>query len=371
MSRIKILTVFGTRPEAIKLAPVIEKLRADSQFHVLVAVTAQHREMLDQVLETFGIVPDYDLNIMIDRQDLFDVTAKSLSGLKGILEKEKFTLLLVQGDTTTTFAAALAAFYMRVPIAHVEAGLRTFDKYHPFPEEMNRQLTSLLSDLCFAPTEVARQNLLAEGIKPENIFVTGNTVIDALLSITRKDYNFSHPILRSVDFDSRRVVVVTAHRRENWGEPLRNICSAISQIIDLQSDIEIVFSVHRNPSVRETVREILDEKERVHLLEPLGYEEFVHLMDRSYLILTDSGGIQEEGPALGKPVLVMRELTERPEAIEVGTARLVGTDPRTIVEAASQLLDDPEAHRRMSEATNPYGDGKASDRIVAILRERL
>lgn len=371
MSRTKILTVFGTRPEAIKLTPVIGKLGADSQFQVLVAVTAQHRQMLDQVLETFGLVPDYDLNIMVDRQDLFDITLKSLSGLKGVLEKEKPGLLMVQGDTTTTLAAALSAFYMKIPIAHVEAGLRTFDKYHPFPEEMNRQLTSLLSDLCFAPTEVARQNLLAEGIKPENIFVTGNTVIDALLSIARKDYNFSHPVLRSVDFDSRRVVVVTAHRRENWGEPLKNICSAISQIIDLQSDIEIVFSVHRNPSVRETVREILDEKERVHLLELLGYEEFVHLMDRSYLILTDSGGIQEEAPALGKPVLVLRQITERPEAIEAGTARLVGTDARSIVEATHQLLNEPGVYNRMARAANPYGDGKASDRIVAILRERL
>lgn len=371
MSRTKILTVFGTRPEAIKLAPVIGKLGADSQFQVLVAVTAQHRQMLDQVLETFGLVPDYDLNIMVDRQDLFDITLKSLSGLKGVLEKEKPGLLMVQGDTTTTLAAALSAFYMKIPIAHVEAGLRTFDKYHPFPEEMNRQLTSLLSDLCFAPTEVARQNLLAEGIKPENIFVTGNTVIDALLSIARKDYNFSHPVLRSVDFDSRRVVVVTAHRRENWGEPLKNICSAISQIVDLQSDIEIVFSVHRNPSVRETVREILDEKERVHLLEPLGYEEFVHLMDGSHLILTDSGGIQEEAPALGKPVLVLRQITERPEAIEAGTARLVGTDARSIVEATHQLLNEPGVYNRMARAANPYGDGKASDRIVAILRERL
>jgi UDP-N-acetylglucosamine 2-epimerase (non-hydrolysing) len=371
MSRTKIITVFGTRPEAIKLAPVIEKLRKERQFEVVVVVTAQHREMLDGVLQLFDITPNYDLNIMVERQNLFDITLKSLSGLQEILEKEKPDLLIVQGDTTTTLAAALSAFYMKIPIAHVEAGLRTFDKYGPFPEEMNRQLTSLLSDICFAPTEVARQNLLAEGIKPENIFVTGNTVIDALLGIAGRACTFSDAVLKTVDFDSRRIILVTAHRRENWGAPLKCICSAISQIIDQESDTEVVFSVHRNPQVRETVKGMLDGKERVHLVEPLGYEEFVHAMDRSYLILTDSGGIQEEAPALGKPVLVLRQITERPEAIEAGTARLVGTDTKRIVQATLELLNDSALYGRMAKAANPYGDGRASDRIVAILRERL
>jgi UDP-N-acetylglucosamine 2-epimerase (non-hydrolysing) len=367
----KIITVFGTRPEAIKLAPVIEKLRQEGQFEVVVVVTAQHREMLDGVLQLFDITPHYDLNIMVERQNLFDVTVKSLSGLRDVLGKEKPSLLIVQGDTTTTLSAALSAFYLKIPIAHVEAGLRTFDKYHPFPEEMNRQLTSLLADFCFAPTEIARGNLQAEGVRDENIFVTGNTVIDALLSVAKKARPFTNPVLKTIDFDSNRIILVTAHRRENWGEPLRCICTAISRIVDQERNTEVIFSVHRNPLVRQTVSDALNAKERVHLVDPLSYEEFVRVMEKSYLILTDSGGIQEEAPALRKPVLVMREITERPEAIEAGTARLVGTDTDKIVAETCRLLDDSSAYASMANAVNPYGDGKASDRIVAALEKVL
>lgn len=372
MNNLKILTVFGTRPEAIKLAPVIKELEKYSEeVRSAVAVTAQHREMLDQVLDLFDIRPDYDLDIMRPRQSLFDVTTRTLQGLRSVLEAEKPDILLVQGDTTTTFVAALAAFYLKICVGHVEAGLRTFDKYRPFPEEKNRELTSVLADFHFAPTQKARENLLNAGVSGENIFVTGNTVVDALLATVRRSYEFKEPILKDIDFDSKRVILVTAHRRESWGEPLENICRALQEVVLIGRDIEIIFSVHLNPRVRETVKAVLGEADRVHLIDPLDYQPFVHLMDRCYFILTDSGGIQEEAPSLGKPVLVMREVTERPEGIEAGTVKLVGTGEKAIVKAAEELLYDPGAYKRMAKAVNPYGDGHASERIVEALLSKI
>lgn len=363
----KIITVFGTRPEAIKLAPVINKLEDSNLFEAVIVVTAQHREMLDQVLKLFQIAPHYDLDIMEEKQELFDITIKSIKGLKSILQKEKPDLLLVQGDTTTTLSAALSAFYLKTPIGHIEAGLRTFKKYQPFPEEMNRQLTSLLSDLCFAPTEVSRDNLLAEGVKDENIFVTGNTVIDALLATVRDDYIFTHPVLSKIDFDSRRIVLVTIHRRESWGEPLKRICHAIKRIVADVKDIEVIFSLHPNPLVKEEAKQILGGKKRVYLLEALDYESFANLLNKCYLILTDSGGIQEEAPTLGKPVLVLREVTERPEAIEAGTAKLAGIEEENIVKLSLELLTNSASYGKMARASNPYGDGKAAERIIEVL----
>ncbi|MDI6892693.1 MAG: UDP-N-acetylglucosamine 2-epimerase (non-hydrolyzing) [Actinomycetota bacterium] len=391
---LKVMTVFGTRPEAIKLAPVIKELeKHPDRIQSVVVVTAQHREMLDQVLGLFGITPDYDLDIMRADQSLFDVVLRAIDGLKPVLEKERPDILLVQGDTTTTFAAALAAFYLKIPIGHVEAGLRTFDKHRPFPEEMNRRLTSSLADLHFAPTTRARENLLKEGVPREKVHVTGNTVIDALLAPPlaglKEDYGFDDPVLKSVDFDSRKVILVTAHRRESWctptfrqaqgprakvegsevegGKPLENICRAIRDLISGNEDVEVVFSVHLNPRVREVVGRILGDERRVHLLDPLDYEPFVQLMKRCYLILTDSGGIQEEAPSLGKPVLVMREVTERPEGLEAGTVKLVGTDAQRILEETNLLLKDSNEYNKMAKAVNPYGDGRASERIVEII----
>ena len=371
MNIIKIITIFGTRPEAIKLAPVIRELKRNTKDFVChVVVTAQHRQMLDQVLDLFGIVPDYDLDIMTDDQSLFDVTANALKGLESILRREQPSVVLVQGDTTTSFVAALAAFYLDIPVAHVEAGLRTYDKHNPFPEEINRRLTSHIADLHFAPTERARDNLLREGIPPEGIFVTGNTVIDALLSVVDDDYEFEQPVLRGLDFSARKVIVVTAHRRESFGEPMRCIFSALRHLVACEPDIEIVYPVHLNPNVRRAAKEILQGVERVHLIEPLPYKPFVQLLNRCYLILTDSGGIQEEAPSLGKPVLVMREATERPEAIEAGVAKLVGTDRHRILREVAVLLDDPLAYEQMARPANPFGDGRASERIVKALRQR-
>ncbi len=370
--RRKIALVLGTRPDAIKLAPVCKELCRDlDRWQPLIIATAQHREMLDQVLETFGITPDYDLDAMMPIQSPFEVTARVLNGLRPILTGEKPDLVLVQGDTTTAFAAALAAFYLRIPIGHIEAGLRTFDKYQPFPEEKNRQLISVLADLHFAPTEQARQNLLHEGICPDNIYVTGNTVIDALLEIARRDSGQAIAGLEGVCWDTSRVILVTAHRRENWGEPIRRICRAIREIVATVPDVHIVFSVHPNPSVKHLVEEELDGTPNVSLLPPLAYEPFVQLMKRSYLILTDSGGIQEEAPSLGKPVLVLRNVTERPEGVEAGTLRVVGTDRRQIVEQSLSLLTDRKAYDQMTRLANPYGDGLASQRIVAIIQQRF
>jgi UDP-N-acetylglucosamine 2-epimerase (non-hydrolysing) len=365
-----ILTIFGTRPEAIKLAPVIHQLQVDPEhFHCVVAVTAQHREMLDQVLSLFHIAPDFDLDIMQANQSLFDVTTRALAGLQPILERVRPDFVLVQGDTTTAFVAALAAYYLKIPIGHVEAGLRTHDKYQPFPEEINRRLISALADLNFAPTEQARQNLLQEGIPDARIFVTGNTVIDALLATARESHVFTDPPLSQMDFQARRVILVTAHRRENFGEPIANICAAIRRIAEAAPDVEIIFSVHRNPNVRGVVNQMLGDLPRVHLIEPLDYAPFVHLMARCTLILTDSGGVQEEAPSLGKPVLVLRNVTERPEGVLAGTLRMVGANTEKIVQAAVQLLTNDQAYAAMARASNPYGDGKASLRIASLLRE--
>jgi len=363
----KILTIFGTRPEAIKLAPVIKELeRRNDVFVSKVCVTAQHREMLDPFLQLFGINPDWDLNIMQPNQSLFDVTAKALVKLKEVLEKEKPDLVLVQGDTTTTFTAALAAYYLKIKVGHVEAGLRTLDKYNPFPEELNRRLVGHIADLHFAPTKRAKENLLSEGIPESSIFVTGNTVVDALFMIlartTSEDY-----LPKALSQPDRKLILVTAHRRESFGEGIANICLALKEIVKRVPDVEIVYPVHLNPNVREPVYRMLGGVERVHLIEPLDYIPFVHLMKASYLILTDSGGIQEEAPSLGKPVLVLRNTTERPEAVEAGAAKLVGTDPQRIVVETLRLLQDPSEYSKMANVPNPFGDGRAALRIADIL----
>ncbi|MBP5199604.1 MAG: UDP-N-acetylglucosamine 2-epimerase (non-hydrolyzing) [Schwartzia sp.] len=367
--KLKIMTVFGTRPEAIKMAPVVMEMRKRaSDITSVVAVTAQHREMLDQVLRLFRIVPDYDLDIMAEGQTLFDITARALKGLDEVLTKEEPDLVLVHGDTTTTFAGALAAYYHQIAVGHVEAGLRTYNKYSPFPEEMNRHLTGAIADLHFAPTAVSAKNLRGEHVPEKDIFVTGNTVIDALHHTVRDEFGFTDDRLSGIDYANRRVVLVTTHRRENLGEPMRHVYKALTRLVEEFSDIEVIFPVHRNPKVREVVNEELGGKPRVHLIEPLDYEPFANLMHRSTLILTDSGGVQEEAPALGKPVLVLRDTTERPEAVTAGTVLLVGTDQERVYSEAKRLLSDPAAYARMAEARSPYGDGKAASRIVdAIL----
>ena len=368
MKRLKVMTIFGTRPEAIKMAPVVLELQKYSdRIQPIVTVTAQHREMLDQVLQLFRIQPDYDLDIMSPSQTLFDITNRALTGLDGVLAQAKPDLVLVHGDTTTTFVGALAAFYHQIPVGHVEAGLRTGDKYSPYPEEMNRKLAGVLTDLHFAPTATARQNLLKENVEAGSVFVTGNTVIDALLATVKPEFRFADELPTALDFSGRRVILVTTHRRENLGEPMRHVYQALKRIVTEFSDVEVVFPVHRNPKVREVVESVLGHLPRVHLTDPLDYEPFVNLMARSTLILTDSGGIQEEAPSLGKPVLVLRDTTERPEAIGAGTVRLIGTAEETVYVQTKALLSDPEQYRAMSEATNPYGDGKASHRIVQTI----
>lgn len=351
------------------MAPVVLEMAARSEDIVpIVAVTAQHREMLDQVLRLFRIVPDYDLDIMSEGQTLFDITSRALKGLDEVLTKETPDLVLVHGDTTTTFAGALAAYYHQTAVGHVEAGLRTYNKYSPFPEEMNRHLTGAIADLHFAPTATSAQNLRGEHVPEKDIFVTGNTVIDALHHTVREEFGFADDRLSSIDYENRRVVLVTTHRRENLGEPMRHVYKALTRLVKEFADIEVVFPVHRNPKVREVVNEELGGMERVHLIEPLDYEPFANLMHRSTLILTDSGGVQEEAPALGKPVLVLRDTTERPEAVTAGTVLLVGTDQERVYSEARRLLSDPAAYARMAEARSPYGDGKAAGRIVdAIL----
>jgi UDP-N-acetylglucosamine 2-epimerase (non-hydrolysing) len=362
------MTIFGTRPDAVKMAPVVHELeRFPDKVKLVIAVTGQHRELLHQVLDVFRIKPQYDLDIMRRKQSLAEITTRSLEGLERILQEERPDIVLVQGDTTTTFVASLAAFYSKIAVGHVEAGLRTDNKYDPFPEEINRRLTTVLADLHFAPTPAARKNLLASGIPAGRIFVTGNTVIDALLSVAERPWTFDDPVLANIGSDGRRMILVTAHRRENWGEPMRQICGAISSIVDAVADTEVVFAVHKNPIVRDVVFPALRGVERVHLIEPPDYVPFVHLLKKAYLILTDSGGVQEEAPALGKPVLVMRKTTERPEGVEAGTAMLTGTDSEDIVRAATRLLNDAEAYNSMARATNPYGDGHASVRIREAL----
>ncbi len=365
---IKILTIFGTRPEAIKMAPLVKELNSHpDKIKSLVAVTAQHREMLDQVLELFHIVPDYDLNIMQEGQTLYDVTTRALNGLKDVLMDCNPDLVLVHGDTTTTFVAALAAYYRQIPVGHVEAGLRTHNKYSPFPEEMNRHLTGALAEYHFAPTQRAMENLLKENIHMENIFVTGNTVIDALKATVKENYVFSDPLLNKIDFDRQRVLLVTTHRRENLGGPLREVYLALKEIVETHTDVEVVFPVHKNPAVRRVVHEVLGRAPRVHLIEPLQYEPFINLMQRCHLVLTDSGGMQEEAPSFGKPVLVLRETTERPEAVEAGTVKLVGTDQSVVLSVTKELLNNPQTYQDMAEAVNPYGDGMASKRIVDFI----
>lgn len=364
MKKWKVMTVFGTRPEAIKMAPLVKALQQNTeQIDTVVTVTAQHREMLDQVLETFKIVPDYDLNIMKERQTLLDVATRGLEGLDQIMKEAKPDVVLVHGDTATTFVASLAAFYNQVAIGHVEAGLRTWNKYSPYPEEMNRQLTGVLADIHFAPTEQAKENLLKENKEPNSIIVTGNTAIDALATTVANDY--THPVLESIGED--RMILLTAHRRENLGEPMENMFRAIHRILDEHEDVQVVYPMHLNPAVRDTARAILGSHERVHLIEPLEVFDFHNFASHSYMILTDSGGIQEEAPSLGKPVLVLRDTTERPEGIEAGTLKLAGVEEETIYDLTKELLTDSALYNQMAQASNPYGDGHASERIVKAL----
>lgn len=362
--KIKVMTIFGTRPEAIKMAPLVLELKKHPELiEPIVTVTAQHRQMLDQVLEIFNIKPDYDLNIMKDRQTLSEITIRSLAGLDDVMKKVKPDLVLVHGDTTTTFVASLAAFYNQIAVGHVEAGLRTWNKYSPFPEEMNRQLTGVIADLHFAPTKKAYENLINENKKPDSIFITGNTAIDALKTTVTDDYK--HDILEKIGDD--RMILLTAHRRENLGESMRSMFRAIKRIVQEHEDVQVVYPVHLNPAVREVADEILGNDPRIHLIEPLGVFDFHNLAARAFLILTDSGGVQEEAPSLGVPVLVLRDTTERPEGIEAGTLKLAGTNEETIYSMARELLNNRSEYEKMAKASNPYGDGQASKRIVQAI----
>ncbi|MCI7331919.1 MAG: UDP-N-acetylglucosamine 2-epimerase (non-hydrolyzing) [Selenomonadaceae bacterium] len=366
--KIKVMTVFGTRPEAIKMAPIVLELQKHPDTIIpVVAVTAQHREMLDQVLHLFHIKPDYDLDIMAAGQTLFDITSKAMNGLDKVLTKENPDIVLVHGDTTTTFAGALAAYYHQTAVGHVEAGLRTHNKYSPFPEEMNRQLTGRIADLHFAPTATSEKNLLAENVPQDKIFVTGNTVIDALHHTVQDNFGFEDEVLQNVDFGHKRIILVTTHRRENLGEPMRHVYKALRRLTEEFADVEVIFPVHKNPKVRQVVKEELGGLAKVHLIDPLDYEPFANVMHRASLILTDSGGVQEEAPALGKPVLVLRDTTERPEAVAAGTVKLIGTDCERVYEEAKRLLTDEAEYSRMAESVNPYGDGQAARRIIQAI----
>lgn len=360
------MAIFGTRPEAIKMAPVVRELLKHPEIETKVCLTAQHREMLDQVVDLFQLPVDYDLDIMKQGQSLYDITDRVLLGLKEVLEKEKPDLVLVHGDTTTTFSATLAAFYQQIDVGHVEAGLRTGNMYSPFPEEANRRLTSVLTTLHFAPTETARQNLLKENQKDDRIFTVGNSVIDALLATVKKDYVFEDKELQDIE-EHKRIILVTTHRRENLGEPMRNVYRALRRLVETIPDTEVVFPVHRNPLVRQAVKEVLDGVPGIHLVDPMEYEPFTNLMARSAIILTDSGGIQEEAPSLGKPVLVLRDTTERPEAVASGTVKLAGTNEDKVYNTAYKLLTDEVAYREMAESINPYGDGHTSERIAQAI----
>lgn len=363
----KILSIFGTRPEAIKMGPVVKAIEETEGLTSLVCVTAQHREMLDQVLEVFQITPDYDLNIMQAGQTLTEITTRAIQGLEEVLIKAQPDMVLVHGDTTTTFAGALAAFYQKIPVGHVEAGLRTFDKYQPFPEEMNRLLTGRLAEVHFAPTQTARHHLLDEGIADEAIIVTGNTVIDALKSTISNSYAFALDELNAIDYTRHKVITMTAHRRENLGKPLEDICEAILETVQAHEDVIVVYSVHLNPKVQEVAKRILGAHERVYLVPPLELKDMHNLLNRSYLVLTDSGGLQEEVPSMGKPVLVLRNVTERPEGVEAGTLKLVGTNKEKIIQTTTQLLSDKSEYDKMATAVNPYGDGNASKRIAEYI----
>ena len=363
----KVMVVFGTRPEAIKMCPLVKELKNRRNLETIVCVTGQHRQMLDQVLQAFDVVPDYDLSVMKYKQTLFDVTQNILGKMKAVLEEVKPDVVLVHGDTSTTFVTALAAFYLQIPVGHVEAGLRTYDIYSPFPEEFNRQATGIVAKYHFAPTEVSKQNLLNEGKKENDIYVTGNTAIDALKTTVREDYN--HEVLDWVG-DSR-LIMLTAHRRENLGQPLRNMFKAIKRIVDEHEDIKVIYPIHMNPLVRETANDILGNHERIRIIEPLEVLDFHNFLNKAHLILTDSGGIQEEAPSLGKPVLVMRDTTERPEGVEAGTLKLVGTDEKVIYNNFKELLNNKEAYEKMSKASNPYGDGFASKKIADVLESEF
>ena len=365
MNKISLTLIFGTRPETIKMFPIIYEIKKYP--HLIdcrIIVSGQHREMLDQMLEIFQIKPDYDLDIMEQGQSLSNITKNNLIGIEKILKKEKPSMVLVQGDTTTTFAGALAAFYQKIRIGHVEAGLRTNNKYYPFPEEVNRHITSVLADLHFAPTRRSCKNLLSEGVKREDIFICGNTVIDSLFLMIKKNYIFREPLLKDKKIFEKKIILVTMHRRENWGEPLREICRAINKIIDEHSNVSVIFPLHKNPEIRRNVKEILQNKKDILLLDTLDYDDMINLMSKSYIMLTDSGGIQEEGPSLGKPVLVLRDETERPEAVEAGVVKLIGTNEERVCSEVDTLLNRRDKYIEMSKNINPYGDGKASERIV-------
>lgn len=363
----KVMLVFGTRPEAIKMCPLVKELKKREELQTIVCVTGQHRQMLDMVLEAFDVTPDYDLSIMKDKQTLFDVTTNILNRIKEVLEKEKPDVVLVHGDTSTTFVTALACFYLQIPVGHVEAGLRTYNIYSPYPEEFNRQAVSIISKFNFAPTELSKQNLLKEGKDPDSIYVTGNTAIDALKTTVRE--NYTHPELEWAK--GSRLIMITAHRRENLGEPMRHMFKAIRRVMDEHPDVKAIYPIHMNPVVREIANEYLGDDDRIHIIEPLDVLDFHNFLSRSYLILTDSGGIQEEAPSLGKPVLVMRDTTERPEGIAAGTLKLVDTEEETIYNEFSRLLSDKEEYEAMSKASNPYGDGHACERIADVLVRTL
>ena len=370
MNRIRVMTIFGTRPEAIKMAPLALELSRRPQIDALCCVTAQHRQMLDSVLDIFRLVPDFDLNIMEPRQTLSTITSKCLLGMEEVLEQARPDLVLVHGDTSTTFAGSLAAFYHRVPVGHVEAGLRTYDKYSPYPEEMNRRMVSAIADLHFCPTPSNRDNLAREGIE-QGVFLTGNTVIDALQTTVVKDFHFSEGVLNDLDYVNRKVILVTCHRRENYGTPMAHIMTALRRVADAFPDVELVYPVHLSPVVQEAAHQYLDGHPRIHLIAPLAVDEMHNLMARCHLVMTDSGGLQEEAPALGKPVLVLRRETERPEAVAAGTVQLAGTEEEPIFQMASRLLTDPAAYAAMAHAANPYGDGRACGRIADAIEYRF
>ncbi|MFH1855701.1 MAG: UDP-N-acetylglucosamine 2-epimerase (non-hydrolyzing) [Candidatus Omnitrophota bacterium] len=364
MKKLKVITIFGTRPETIKLAPVIKELeKHPKQIISKVIATAQHRDMMDAFVRVFGLKADYDLDVMTHNQTLFDITMRTLNRIEDIFLKEKPDLILVQGDTTTAFVASLAAYYLKISVGHVEAGLRTKNKYSPFPEEMNRRLISPIADFNFAPTRQAKENLLKEGINPRNIFITGNTVIDALFLTLGKPYECSHKVLKKIDYKNKKVILVTVHRRESFGKPIEQIFKAVKEIAN-KFDVEIIYPVHLNPNVQKAASEILAGIKNIHLIEPLEYVPFVNLMSNAYLVLTDSGGVQEEAPSLGKPVIVLRDVTERMEGVKAGTAVLIGTDREKIIKTTSRLLTSNAAYQKMAKAQNPYGDGKAAERIV-------
>lgn len=364
MKKIKVMTVFGTRPEAIKMAPLVKVLEKREEIESIVCITAQHRQMLDQVMDIFEIRADYDLNIMQAGQTLSDITSRAMKGIEEVIKEAKPDIVLVHGDTTTTFAGALASFYCQTKVGHVEAGLRTYDKYSPFPEEMNRVLTTHLTDLYFAPTANNVQNLLRENVDAEKIYITGNTVIDAIKTTVCENYEFSDECLKTLDYENNRVILVTAHRRENLGEPLENICNAVLDTVEAFPDVHVVYPVHLNPLVQNTARSILGNHPRIHLINPLDVTELHNLMNKCYMVMTDSGGLQEEAPSLGKPVLVLRNETERPEAVEAGTVKIAGVDKEVIKEMAATLLSNKAEYEKMSHAVNPYGDGLASERIA-------